>query len=68
MRERNREREGTRERRRDGDKWEQRQRRVGLHSLLHPCVLRAEGGDCWWFGHTVYSFHVTSARQCLLCQ
>ena len=30
-----------------------------------PCVLRAEGGDCWWVGHTVYS---TSARHCLPCQ
>ena len=64
MRERNRERGGEGEE----EGWEQRQRRVGLHSLLRPCVLRAEGGDCCWFGHTVYSFHVTSARQCLLCQ
>ena len=47
-------REGARERR-DGDKGEQRKRRVGLLSLLRPCVLRAEGGDCWWFGHTVNS-------------
>ena len=52
-------REKSRERGRgrggDGDKGEQRKRRVGLHSLLRPCVLRAEGGDCWWFGHTVNS-------------
>ena len=40
--------------------------REGLaFSRFYVHVLRAEGGDCWWFGH---SFHVTSARQCLLCQ
>ena len=46
-------REGLREMR-DGDRGEQRKRRIGLHSLLHVYVLCAEGGDCWWFGHTVY--------------
>ena len=53
------EREGARERRRDGDKGEQRKRRVGLLSLLRPCVLRAG---------VIVGGHVTSARQCLLCQ
>ena len=29
---------------RDGDRGEQRKRRISLHLLLRPCVLRAEGG------------------------
>ena len=42
--------EGVREKSRGGEgeeegwRW-QRKRRVGLLSLLRPCVLRAEGGD-----------------------
>ena len=41
------EREKSRERGWDGDRGEQRKRRIGLHSLLRPCVLHPEGGDCW---------------------
>ena len=40
MREKSRGGEGEEE----GWRW-QRKRRVGLLSLLRPCVLRAEGGD-----------------------
>ena len=32
-----------------------RERLAFTRFYIRPCVLRAEGGDCWWFGHTVNS-------------